>query len=254
MANYASPPPVRTNEGGTTDMPFQPLADCGAGNQFFYHTYTDEFDATLGVTGWYTQTPGASVTNTAGDGGLALFTTGAVSGNQAELQLPAATFTITAGKKMFFQTRAQISVTATTTAIWGLCNTGGTPFTAVTDGVYFKWVGGSGLTINSTVGSVVTAVTIPAAAYSFGNATNMDLAFYITRLGDVLAFVDTQLVGYIPQSQIGTAGNPQNAGAVARITAPSLTTAALNVTLAVQTNSANARTMTVDYVGVNKER
>lgn len=256
MAAVASAPPVRQPSGNTPDMPFQPLADCGLGNMAFYHLVMDDFspyragDYTVTATG-----TGASVAGTAGDGGLVLFTGGSTAGN-ASIHQPLATFTVNSQpKKVFFETRVQMSAWATAgiTALWGLIQTTATPGT-VTDGVYFALSAAGTLSINSMNASVLTSVAIPTAAYNLVAATNVDLAFYITRLGDVLAYVDTQLVGFVPQSNIGTSGNPQNAGPVARITAPSLTTAALNPTLALIQTSTTVVTMTADFLQVMKER
>lgn len=259
MAAVASQPPIRTPSGGTTDQVFQPLADCGNGNPAFYHAFFDDFDmSTKTLTNNYTVTlagTGAAVAGTAGDGGLLLFTAGSTAGN-ASIQNNVASFTINSQpKKVFFETRLQLQTpgTAGLTVVAGLIQTTTTPGT-VTDGVWFGISAAGVITINSTIGSVNTAVTIPSAAYTLAAATNIDLAFYITRLGDVLAYVDTQLVGFIPQSNIGTSGNPQNAGAVARITAPSLTTAVLNPTLALVQTSTTVKTMTVDFFGAQKER
>jgi hypothetical protein len=262
MASVASQPPIRTPSGGTTDQVFQPLADCGNGNPAFYHQYFDEFDQAFSFTSGNTYNitlNSGTLAQTPGVGGLALFTTSAVSGTGiVEIQLVTASFTVNiAPKKLFFETAiTTVSAPATTSIIAGLItNPNTTPFTAVADGVYFKWVGGTGLTINSAVGGVVTSVTIPAAAYTFAaTGQPLGLAFYITRLGDVLAYVDTQLVGFIPQSNIGTTGNPQNAGAVARITGPTLTSINLTPTLAVQTNSAAPKTVTFDFLDVQQER
>jgi hypothetical protein len=256
MANYASPPPVRTPSGGTTDFPFQPLADCGNGNMAFYHAFMDDFDPYRSTD--YTITAsgtGAAVAAVAGDGGLITFTAGSTAGN-VSIQHPVATFTVNSQpKKVFFETRLQLQTpsTAGLTVVAGLIQTTATPGT-VTDGVWFGISAAGVITINSTVGSINTAVTIPASAYTLSAATNIDLAFYITRLGDILAYVDTQLVGYLPQSQLNTSGNPQNAGAVARISAPTLTTAVLNPTLALVQTGTTVKTMTVDFFQVQKER
>lgn len=261
MATVASPVPVRTPEGGTTDAPFQPLADCGTGNFAFYHVFFDDFDSALSFTtgNTYTVTAAGSSTfaATSGDGGLSLFTTGAVSGNAETIQVVTPSFTAnTSMKKVFFQCRLKLSAPATSTMVAGLISTNTTPYTAVVDGIYFKWVGGTGLTFNHEASSTLTSVTIPSAAYSTAIVANttFDLAFYVNRNGDILAFVDTQLVGFIPQSNIGTTNGPQNAGAVARITPATMTSAILTPTLSVQTNSAAAVTMTADFLGSYKER
>lgn len=205
--------------------------------------FSDDFDPYRATDYTVTATgTGAAVAGIAGDGGLVQFSAGTTAGN-ASIQHPFASFTVNSQpKKVFFEARLQMSVWATAgvTALAGLIQTTTTPGT-VTDGVYFAVSATGALSINSMNASVLTSVAIPTAAYTLVNAQPIDVAFYITRLGDVLAYVDTQLVGFIPQSNIGTSGNPQNAGAVARITAPSLTSAVLNPTLAIIQTGTTAR-------------
>lgn len=256
MATVASQPPVGFTSGLSTDQNFQPLNECGSPNPFFYASFDDDFlhyntgDYTVTATG-----TGAAVAGVAGDGGLLQFTAGTTAGN-ASIQTHFANYTVNSQpKKVFFLTRVTMSAWATTgvTALWGLIQTTATPGT-VTDGVYFSLSAAGALSINSTVGSTVTSVAIPTAAYTLTGGTYIDLGFAITRQGDVLAYVDTQLVGNVPQSNIGTNGNPKNAGAVARITAPTLTTAVLNPTLAVIQTGTTSVTMTSDFFLVKKER
>lgn len=252
-------PPVRTPAGGTSDQVWQPLADCGAGNPFFYHLFADDMDSSLSVTGVWTKTitTAGTITNVAGDGGLGLFTTNAgtpLATDIASIQLAFANFTLTAGLKLFFETRFRTSDWTNAALLFGLIQTTATPFTP-TDGIYFsKASGGTVLTINSAVGSVITSVTIPAAAYAFVNNVNYDFAFYLNRQGDILAFIDDILVGFIPQSGTTALMSPPNAGAVARITAPTLTTANLNPTMAIQSGTTTSKTLTLDFIGAMKER
>jgi hypothetical protein len=269
MASVASQPPVRTPSGGTTDQIFQPLADCGNGNPAFYHQFFDDldqavsFNATAG-TGTYTTT-GTSATWASvspGVGGQGKLSTEAVTLQIAEIQLPSPSFSQNiAPKKLFFETRVVANTNAANSKwIFGLVDTGAaftaaTGAVAVTDGIYFLYVGSTGiLTLNQATGSVVSSVTIPAAAYNVANA--FDIAFYQNRIGDILAYVDTQLVGFVPQSNIGTTGNPQNAGAVARILGTSYTATAvvLTPTIAIWETGGTASTLTLDFIDVQQER
>jgi hypothetical protein len=265
MASVASQPPVRTPSGGTTDQVFQPLADCGNGNPAFYHQYFDDFDQAFSFTSGNTYTvSGTSATfaQQAGIGGQGKLSTEAVTLQIAQIQLVTASFTQNiAPKKLFFEARVLANTNAANSKwIFGLVNTGAaftaaTGAVAVTDGIYFLYVGSTGiLTLNQATGSVVSSVTIPAAAYNVANA--FDIAFYQTRLGDILAYVDTQLVGFIPQSNIGTTGNPQNAGAVARILGTSYTATAvvLNPTVSIWETGGTASTLTLDFLTVEQER
>jgi hypothetical protein len=259
MAAVASQPPVRTPSGGTTDQIFQPLADCGNGNPAFYHQYFDEFDQAFSFTtaNTYTIVGTGTFAANAQDGGVGRLS--ALTASFEQIQVVTPSFAINKQpKKVFFEVGfTGMSTPALSTIVTGLINTNANfTGTTITDGVYFTYAGATNiLTLTSAIGSVATTVTIPAAAYSLLTAaTPFSLAFYITRLGDILAYVDTQLVGYIPQSNIGTTGNPQNAGAVARITGPTLTTALLTPSLGIAAAAGATRSIDVDYIDAQRER
>lgn len=266
MSVTPSQPPVRNTSGATSDYPFGPLADCGYGNPFFYHCFSDDFDNSLGATGLWTVSAGGAgtVANASGDGGLALFTTAGASGNFESIQTPAAGFTLPQGvlygKKEFFLTRLQLSDVTASAFIAGLCVIDATPFTAVSDGVWFsKASGGTVLNINSAIGSVVTTTAIPLSAYTLANATNIDLGYYIDRLGNLNVFVGAQLVGYTSPSGSGavnSAGVPltPTLGRCLQVQNLTFSTANLAPTLALQTGAAAVKTMTVDFVTAMKER
>lgn len=259
MALPRSPTPVRAPEGSTTDWPYGPLADCGYGNSAYYHQFFDDFDNLLGAAGLYTVSAGGAgtVAHTAGDGGLALFTTAAVSGNFESIQLPAADFTLPqgagAGKKLFWLARLQLSDVTNSTLIAGVTNITATPFTAIADGIWFsKAGGGTVLNINTAVGGTVVTTAVPTSAYSLANATNIDLAFYVDWYGNVNVFTSPNMVGFVPMS--GTGASTPTRGRCLQLATPSLSTANLSPILAVQTNAAAAKTMTVDFHLTAKER
>lgn len=260
MALPRSPTPSRLPAGSSTDPPYGPMADSGYTNPFFYHQFADDFDNALAATGLYTITAtGGSIAHTPGDGGLALFTTGAVSTNFAELQLPAASFTLPqgaqAGKKLFWLARFQVSDIVGTSLILGLCNTNTTPFsTGITDGVYFsKAAAGTVWNIISEISNTTTTTAIPPGTYStWTNNTNIDLGFYIDAYGNLNAFVSPNMVGYIPQS--GTGPSTPTRGRCLQVSGLNLSTANLTPTLAVATGAAASKTMTVDFHCAQKER
>jgi hypothetical protein len=276
MAQIPSQVPQRLTAGSTTDPPYGPWADNGFGNPFFYHQFADDFDNALGATGLYTITAaGGSVVHTPGDGGLALFTTGAVSTNFAEIQLPAASFTAPqgalAGKKMFYIVRLALSDITNSALIAGMCATTVTPFAAISDGIWFsKASGTTQLVINVAAASSVKSFNVATNTYSLVNATNIDLAWYIDKYGNVQYSVGSQLVGWIPQSGTGAA-TPAGSYPSLPVQCPTgklysgnqpttvasgytLPSANLNITLAVQTGAAAAKTLTADFHGVAKER
>lgn len=258
MANPQTQPPVRNPNGQTTDFPWGPFADNGNGNPAFYHQVFDDFDSTLntGSTGiWIaSKTSTGTVAHTPGDGGLALFTTAATIGDSISIQAPTAAFTYTAGKKLFFEVRLQLSDISLSSFQLGLIQTTTTPAT-VTDGIYFSKASGSTqIYLNSVVSSVVTQIAIPAAAFNpFANATFFELAFYVNRKGEILAFAGTQLVGWIPESGTGLL-TLSNRGVLGRLTSTTITTVNLNPTMAFQAGAAVVKTGTVDFVCVAKER
>jgi hypothetical protein len=299
----ANTKPTSLPAGATTDPPYGPLYNSGFSNPFFYHNFSDDFDNMLGSAGLYTTTSvgGGTVAHAAGDGGLALFTTGATAGNFESIQLPAASITLpgtgnappgtsTSMKKLFYLVRLQLSDVTNTALIAGLCATTATPFTGagaaqnVADGLYFyKASGGTALqvvNIASNAGSptgtgFTNTFTIPTAAYTLANATNIDLAYYVDRSQNLSMYVGSQLVGWLPQSGTGAV---QGAGAgttVLPVVGPALvnynyqaqagpsfnptnpimfTTVNLNITLAVGTSAASAKTMTADFQLFQKER
>lgn len=268
--------PQRLPAGSTTDPPYGPWADNGNGNPFYYHQFADDFDNQLGVAGLYTISAGGagSVAHTPGDGGLALFTTAGASGNFESIQLPAASFTAPqgalAGKKMFYVVRLQLSDITNSAFIAGMCNTSTTPFAGLTDGVWFsKASATTQLVINVAAASSIKSFNIATNSYSLVNATNIDLAWYIDKYGNVQYSVGSQLVGWLPQS--GTSAVSASGVPLLPVQCPTgklysgnqpttigsgytLPTVNLNITLGVQTGAAAVKTMTADFHGVAKER
>lgn len=248
--------PARYPNGISTDSPFGPLANFGQPHPFDYHAWADDFDI---LHGQYTQqhTGNGTIAITPGDGGRLLFTTNSstpAGTDIASIQGPGAGFTrsaANAGKKMFFMTRLQVSDAVNAAFLCGLIQTTATPFT-VTDGIYFSKATGSAsnLTLKTTIASVTTTLTIPTGAYTLANATDIDLAFYVDRQGTIYAFVGSNLVNIVPNNTV--AG--QVKGAVGNISGASITTAALNMTLAVQSGTASSKTMNADFFMAAKER
>lgn len=235
--------PVRYPTGVATDQPFQPLAFYGNRNPFFYHEWEDDFDA-LNAAYVVTKTTGTAAIQ-AGDGGQLKLTTAATINDLVGVQLPAASFNFTAGKKSFFLARLQLDDVVNGEFNVGLMNTTTTSF-APTDGLYFKKASGaSALVLSSMNTSVETDIALPAALYPANN-TWIDLGWYVDRNQKVTAFVGNGLVGY--QQQNVAALGPNGSGS------PALTAVNLNFTLAVRAGTAAARTMLVDFAMAAKER
>lgn len=248
--------PSRFPNGVSTDNPFGPLGNLGVPSPVGYHVWEDDFDF-LNPQHVGTKTGNGTIALTAGDGGLLLFTTNssAPAGTDiASLQGAIASFArpaASAGKKMHFMTRLQLSSATNAAFITGLIQTTTTPFT-VTDGIYFSKATGAlnNLTLKSTIASVTTTLVIPTGAYTLANNTSIDLGFYVDRSGTIYAFVGANLIGVIPSNR----PSGQVAGPVGSIVGASITTANLNVTAAIQSGTAASSTMTVDFLTASKER
>jgi hypothetical protein len=235
--------PVRFFTGVATDQPFQPLAFYGNRNPFFYHEWEDDFDV-FNAAYVATKTTGTAGV-IAGDGGILQLVTAATLNDLTSIQLPAASFSFTAGKKSFFLCRLSIDDATNGEFNVGLMNTTATPF-APTDGLYFKKAAGATtLVLASMNGSVETDIAIPASLYP-ANATNIDLGWYVDRKQNVFAYVGNPLVGYVQQNVASLGPNAKGT--------PALTAANLNLTLAVGAGTAAARTMKVDFAMAAKER
>lgn len=251
MAQSPSPPPTRNPSGTTSDPPYGPLADSGAGNPVFYHDFSDDFDNSLSITGAYTLTGGGTAVHTPGDGGLVLLSSTATASTFATLQVPVADFTLpptginppltaTTVKKLFFLVRLELSDVVLSSFVAGLAATSATTFTAgvqtILDGIFFYKAPSSGqiqLIMNASAGNSPSAaavsytLNIPLTAYTLVNATFIDLAFYIDRQGNINVFVgNPSLVGYAPQSGSG----PVNAATGVTLSPPAGKAAGFNQT------------------------
>jgi hypothetical protein len=245
-------PPSRVQAGWTSDFPYGPLADCGAGNPFFYHVVKDDFDNSLSL--WTTTASASStIALSAGDGGIALFTPNTGSTDYAYLQSPVAAFVAAVGAKLFFLCR--FTITAATMAnptVWlGLMQhqASGTP--APTDGIYFTKANASSslaLVVNKTSTPVSTA--IPSSTIT--TAVAYDAGFYLTVDGSLKVFFGQNLVGWQPQS--GSGASTPVRGAQLRISTPILPTAALSPMLGILAGNTAQPTLKVDFVMVAKER
>jgi hypothetical protein len=255
--------PVRYPSGVSFDPPYGVFGQMGTPSPIFYHMWYDDMDQEVGETGAYTKTTtgNGTVALTAGDGGLALFTTNSstpIATDIASLQLPVAGFTYTAGKKMFFATRFQASSISAAVFQFGLIQQTVTPGT-VTDGIWFSKAAGSltALAINISKASTPISVTLPGTAFLLANNVNVDLGFSVDRLGNVYAWVGSQLYGFIPQSGTGPNLPPLNQGPVSSIQSPvsaSIPTVNLTPTMAMQSGTTASSTMTVDFIVAAKER
>lgn len=219
------------------------LSTRGSRDPFGAYTHPDDTDQHLyhndfnlyAATDWTITVVGSSTPAlTAGDGGLLAITTSASSGDSAFLQKTIGSFTFETGKPAWFGCRFKVSTLATT-VVFGLQVIDTTPLD-VTDGIYFLSTTATGAITgicrkNASTGSTSVAVgTLVADTYT-------ELAWYWDGK-DTVAFYQDRV----------------QKGSVTGVAASYLPDTTTTVSFGIQTDSANARTMTVDYFTAAKSR
>jgi hypothetical protein len=197
-----------------------------------FHTYMEDFDYYTAANWTVTETQaGATQALTDGDGGLLLLTNSAADDDLVALQKVGESYRFAAGKKLWFEARLKVSDATQSDLTVGLQITDTSPLD-VTDGVFFiKADGSTSVTLRVEKNNTASTATVGTMA----NDTFITLAFY-----------------YDGVSQVVYAVNGVVGGAVAVTNLPD--DEDLTVSFAVQNGEAAAKTMTVDYIFVAKER
>ena len=225
---------TRFPKGVTNARPNTSLAYMGQPDLTKFNTYFDDFNTYL-ASDWVITAVGTGTTAlTAGDGGLLLVTTSAAAPDSRSHQLAVATFTFTAGKRMFFKAAGTLSNATLSVLQLGLVVTDTTP-TDATDGIYFLKPAGT-----ANIGAFVrrdaatgnlsnTAIAVATTAYtSYG--------FDYDGKDTVTFFINDVAVGSLPCTSINS---------------PDTT---LSVTFHLGNGDAVARTFSLDYILAAKER
>jgi hypothetical protein len=198
-----------------------------------FHTYFEDFDYYAAADWTVTETQaGATQALADGDGGLLLLTNTAADDDLVSLQKVGESFRFATGKKLFFEARFKVSDATQSDVVIGLQITDTTPLD-VTDGVFFIKADGAA-TVNFRVEKNNTATTASSIA-TMANDTYIRLGFYYDGVSAVQYFVNGTYTG----SSV-TTNLPDDED--------------LTVTFAIQNGEAVAKTMTVDYIYVAKER
>jgi hypothetical protein len=209
------------------------FAQLGQPAATLFHTYFEDFDYYTAANWTVTETQaGATQALADGDGGLLLLTNTAADNDLVSLQKVGESFRFAAGKKLFFEARFKVSDATQSDVVIGLQITDTTPLD-VTDGVFFIKADGAA-TVNFLVEKNNTATTASSVA-TMANDTFIRLGFYYDGVSAVQYFV-----------------NGANAGSSVTTNLPD--DEDLTVTFAIQNGEAVAKTMTVDYIYVAKER
>ncbi len=230
MANLTTTrfPNGLTNVG--VDAPF---ADLKMPAPTLFHTYFEDFDYYVAGDWTVTETDsGATQALADGDGGLLLITNTAADNDLVSLQKKGESFLFESGKRLFFEARFKVNDATESDVVIGLQITDTTPLD-VTDGVFFIKADGAA-TVNLLVEKNNTATTTSSVA-TMADDTFITLGFYYDG--------STQIQYSVNGTVLGTS-----------VTTNLPDDEALTVTMALQNGAAAAKTMTVDYVFVAKER
>lgn len=219
---------------GVTNVGEQSLfAELGQPAATIFHTYFEDFDYYTAADWTVTETDaGATQALTDGDGGLLLITNTAADNDLVSLQKKGESFRFESGKALFFEARFKVSDATQSDVVIGLQITDTTPLD-VTDGVFFIKADGAA-TVDFRVEKNNTATTASAMA-TMANDTYIRLGFYYDGVSAVQYFVNGSIAG----SSV-TTNLPDDED--------------MTITIAIQNGEAVAKTMTVDYVYVAKER
>lgn len=224
--------PYGVTNVGETDL----FADMVQPDPTLFHTYFNDFDTYTAGDWVVTETDaGATQALTAGDGGLLLITNTAADNDLVALQKTPAAFTFTAGKKTFFRCRFKVSDATQSDLIFGLQVIDTTPLD-VTDGIYFLKADGAATIDIICRKNASTGSTSASAVATLSNDTFIELGFYYDGQSKVAYEVNGSVLGSLDASS------------------SYLPDTTCTVSFALQNGEAAAKTMTVDYVYVAKER
>ena len=217
---------------GETDL----FSDMVQPDPTLFHTYLNDFDTYTAGDWTVTETDAAATQAlTAGDGGLLLITNTAANDDLVALQKNPAAFTFTAGKKTFFRCRFKVSDATQSDVVFGLQVVDTTPLD-VTDGIYFLKADGAATVDFVCRKNASTGSTSASAVATLANDTFIELGFYYDGQSSVAYEVNGSVLGSLDASSTY------------------LPDTTCTVSFALQNGEAVAKTMTVDYVYVAKER
>lgn len=224
--------PTRFESGVNIGLPWQTLAMYGLPDPTVWHTYFNDFDTYTAADWTVTEVGVATQALTDADDGILLITNAAADNDMTGMNKVGESFLFETNKKLLFKSRFKVSDATQSDFVMGLQITDTTPL-AVTDGVFFqKDDGDANLDFHVTKDSTATDST---ALATVADDTFLDVGFYYDGDSEIKIFVDNDLVG---TSVVTNLPDDEE----------------LTISLAIQNGEAVAKTMSVDYIFVAKER
>jgi len=209
-----------------------PFADLAMPAPTKFHSYMEDFDYYTAGDWTVTETQaGATQALTDGDGGLLLLTNTAADNDLVSLQKVGESFRFASGKELFFEARFKVSDATQSDLVVGLQITDTSPLD-VSDGVFFIKADAS-TTVSLVVEKNGTATTTSVG--TMADNTFISLGFYYDGASAIQYSVNGSVLGTSVTTNL-----PDDED--------------LTVTFAIQNGEAVAKTMTVDYIFVAKER
>ncbi|CAN8139373.1 conserved hypothetical protein [uncultured Thiomicrorhabdus sp.] len=202
----------------------------GADRSQFAEYYDDFFVYNAGEwTVTSTGTGSRAITDVAG--GVLLLTTGSTDDNSEELQTVGEVALPAAGKKLWFEARYYVEDATDSDSFIGLSDTDTTLVDGVSDGLYFSHTdGAAGMTFSSTSGSTTSS---ESGIHTLVANTYVKVGFKVVGTGLVEYWVDNVKQGSITSN---------------------IPTTEMAISFAIQTGSAAAHKMGIDYIRLVQER
>jgi len=224
--------PTRYPDGLTTSAKNTPMGEFILPDMTNAHIYMEDFDYYTAADWTVTETGVATQALTDADGGRLLITNAAADDDASFSQKVGESFLFETTKKLWFDCLFQVSDATESDVVIGIQITDTTPLD-VTDGVFFLKADGAA-TIDLLVEKDNTATTTSSVA-TLVNATNVRLSFFYDGVSSIKVFangahVATSVTTNLPDDE------------------------ALTISYGIQNGEASAKTMTIDYIMVAKER
>lgn len=230
---------TRFPSGISTSESTHALASLPFPDPTLYHSWYDDFD-NFEADQWVITSAGAAThAASSADGGVLLLTNAAADNDADFLQWSGddasgviETFKFVSGKKLWFKARFKVSDATQSDLVIGLQITDTTPLD-VTDGVFFQKDDGDAL-LDFHVEKDNTATSSTSVA-TLANDTYVIVAFYYDGVSAVEAYVDN-----VKKATLATTNLPDDEE--------------LTISFGIQNGEAVAKTMSIDYIFVVKER
>lgn len=224
--------PTRYPNGISTAANGSPWGDFLLPDPSSVHSYFEDFDTYTAADWTVTETGVATQALADGDGGLLLVTNAAADNDASFSQKVGESFLFVSGKKLWFDCIFQVNDATQSDIVIGLQITDTTPLD-VSDGVFFLKADAAA-TIDLLVEKNGTATTTASVA-TLADDTNIRLSFFYDGKSSIRIYADGV--------QVGTS-----------VTTNLPDDEALTVSFGIQNGEASAKTMTLDYIMVAKER